>query len=199
MSNTFQQRASGPMTYPAGGTLNRFLFKTPLIWWRMGLGSVLGQAMLVLTTWGRRSRLPRHTMLSYTLCNGNVYIAAGWGERSDWYRNIERDPRVTVQRGKGSYSAIARRVTEVEEFGAISRRLFQTGGDTHFRPWLESLGIAYDVNDLIAKRERVHMLALDPSREPGPPPMEADLVWIWGVMLASFALGWLFGRYARRE
>jgi deazaflavin-dependent oxidoreductase (nitroreductase family) len=185
------------MTYPAKRTLNRLLFKTPLIWWRMGLGPILGQVMLVLTTWGRKSKLPRHTMLSYTLYNGRAYLLSGWGDHTDWYRNVLDNSHVTVQRGAHPYSALARRVTEVEEYAAVARILFQTGGDSHFRPWLQSLAIDYDPNDLIAKRDRVYMVALDPTDEPGPPPMPSDLTWVWGVIASSFAAGWLVGRWGR--
>ncbi len=185
------------MTYPAPWTLNRSLFKTPLIWWRMGLGPALGRWMLVLTTWGRRSRLPRHSMLSYTPYGGRVYLISGWGGRSDWYQNITADPHVTVQLGRGAYSALARRVTDVEEYAAVMGLLLQTGGDTHFRPWLKSLDIAYDRDDLIAKRDRVHVVALDPTGGPGPPPMPADLRWVWGVIVGLLAVGWWLGRSLR--
>src|SRR5512143_1374833 len=121
----FSQDASGSMTYPARGTLNRLLFKTPLLWWRSGLGWLLGRYMLVLSTWGRKSHTPRHTMLSYTPINDTIYIGAGWGERCDWYRNLQADPHVTLQvwsqqvtgqKGEVAIPAIARRVTEENEF-----------------------------------------------------------------------------------
>ncbi len=194
MSETYEQNATGAMTYPAQGTLNRVLFKTPLIWWRMGLGTLVGRSMLVLTTWGRRSKTPRHTMLSSVAHGGQMYVVSGWGECSDWYRNTLADPRVTVQTAERTYGARARRVSDVEEFTAVERIVFQTGGDTHFRPWLASLGIAYDLDDLIAKRDRVHLVALDPSDEPGPPPLPIDLTWVWPAILASFAAGWVLGR-----
>ncbi|MCC7354365.1 MAG: nitroreductase family deazaflavin-dependent oxidoreductase [Anaerolineae bacterium] len=194
MSSSFQQKATGAMTYPARQTLDRLLFKSPLIWWRMGLGPLLGRTMLVLTTWGRKSGLPRYTVLSYTVVNGKVYVGSGWGSRADWYRNIQANPRITVQIGKRTYSAFARRVEDVDEFRAVMQRLLETGGDSHFRSWLRSLDIAYDLNDLVAKRDRVHQVALDPTDEPGPPPLEADLTWVWGVMLVSFAVGWMMGR-----
>lgn len=41
MTSDFQQKANGAMTYPAKGTLNRLLFKSPLICWRMGLGQIM--------------------------------------------------------------------------------------------------------------------------------------------------------------
>jgi hypothetical protein len=97
--------------------------------------------------------------------------------------------------------ALARRVTDEEEFRRVSQRLFETGGDSHFKPWLTSLGIAYDPEDLVTKRQRVHQVALDllpvdlrvgAKRDPAfPPPMAADLKWVWGVMGAALALGWL--------
>jgi deazaflavin-dependent oxidoreductase (nitroreductase family) len=186
------------MTYPAGGTLNRLIFKTPLILWRMGLGPVLGRGMMVLTTWGRVSHLPRWTMLSCTRHAGPVYALAGWGERSDWYQNILRNPHVTLQPGGRPHGALARRVTRVEEFGPVIRRLFEMGGDAYFRPWLASLEIDCEADDVIEKRERVHMIAFDPVDHPGPPPMPVDLGWVWPVLLAALALAGLFGQTRRR-
>ena len=139
------------MAYPYRGTLNRLLFKTPLIWWRMGMGRLLGPSMLVLNTWGRKSHLPRHTMLSYTPMKDCIYVGAGWGARCDWYQNLLADPHDTLQvwaeqvtsfKGEAVIPALARRVTDEDEFRRVSRRLFETGGDSHFRPWLNSLGVA---------------------------------------------------------
>jgi deazaflavin-dependent oxidoreductase (nitroreductase family) len=213
----YQQNATGSMAYPAPGTLNRLMFKTPLIWWRMGLGRILGGSMLVLTTWGRKSHKSRHTMLSYTLVKGCVYVQAGWGSNCDWYQNLLHDPHVTVQawsmrvtgmKGEMVMPAIARRVTEEGEFRQVSHRLFETGGDSHFKPWLSSLGIAYDHEDLVAKRERVHQVALDPqpadlrgtSLDPAfPLPMQADLKWLWGVMAVALVIGWLAFQYSTKH
>lgn len=196
----FQQKATGAMAYPRRGTLNRLLFKTPLVWWRMGLAPLLGRWMLVLTTWGRKSGLPRHTMLSYVLVKGRLYLVPGWAEQSDWVRNLQADPSVTIQLGHSIFSASARLVTQLEEYTTVAEQLFAAGGDSHFRPWLTSLSIAYDVQDLIAHRDRAPIVALDPSdhRQPSagcrsgsPPPLPEDLVWLWGLALACFAAGWL--------
>ncbi len=209
------QVATGVMAYPKRGSVNWLLFKTPLIWWRMGLSSVLGPSMLVLTTWGRKSHQPRHTMLSYTLLEGRIYLGSGWGARSSWYQNLLADPHVTVQlrseqvtgsKHEEVMPALARRVTDEAEFRRIAQRLFETGGDSHFKPWLRSYGIAYDLEDMVAKRERVHQVALDlQPAEPGsrypdrsyPVAMEIDLVWVWAAMAGSFLAGWLLGRWRR--
>jgi deazaflavin-dependent oxidoreductase (nitroreductase family) len=208
----FEQSTGGAMTYPAPGTLNRLLFKAPLVGWRMGLGSVLGKAMIVVTTWGRKSHAPRHTMVSYTALDGRIYISPGWGLQCDWYQNLLADPHVTLQvwlprltgqRGEAILPALARRVVDEEEFRRIAEKLFETGGDSYLKPMLSSLGIEYDFDDMVAKRERIHQVALDlQADEPGnelqkyayPPAMPADLKWVWAVMAGTFWLGWLIGR-----
>ncbi len=211
-SATSGQSATPLMAYPTRGTFNRLLFKSPLICWRMGLGRILGPSLLVLSTWGRKSHQSRHTMLSYTPKDGRIYLGAGWGSHCDWYQNLELDPHVTLQvcsgavtgvKGEAILPAIARRVTDEQEFRSISKRLFEAGGDLYFKPWLKSLGIDYDPEDLVAKRDRIHQIALDLQpvavgnktlEAAYPPPMEIDLMWVWAIIAGSFGLGWLIGR-----
>lgn len=189
---------SGLMAYPARGSFNRLFFKTPLVFWRMGLGPVLGQSMLVLSTWGRKSRLPRHTALSYTIQDGKVYLAPAWPERSDWYKNLQADPHATVQLGEGYFYATARPVTDEAEFSAAAAELLESG-DPFLKPWLASLGIEPELDDLVAQRAKVAMLALDWSDEPGPQPMPVDLTWLWGVIGVAYMIGWIMGRLSARR
>jgi deazaflavin-dependent oxidoreductase (nitroreductase family) len=188
VSETFHQDASGPMSYPSRRTLNRFLFKTPLLWWRLGLRPLLWRSMILLTTWGRKSHSPRHTMLSYTLHEGKPYLISGWGRRADWFQNILADSHITAQLGGVPFSAIARRVEGIDEFAEVMKIMLRTGGDSHFRPWMKSLGIECDMVDMVAKRERVYLVALDPSDEPGPPIMKADLAWVPPALMLALAL-----------
>ena len=186
------------MTYPSKGTWNRFLYKIPLIWWRMGLGPLLsheflgGNKMLALTTWGRKSGQPRHTILSLVAIGDRVYVCSGWGEKSDWYKNILADPKVTVCLGNNAFSARARRVDELDEFRRITEEMFESGGDSHFEAWLDSFGIEHNKEDMVSKRDRVNLVGFDPSEEPGPPSLKADLVWIWGAV--GILLLWLLLR-----
>lgn len=188
------------MNYPHKGTLNRIIFKTPLVLWRMGLGSLLshpalsGNKMLVLTSWGRKSQLPRHTMLSYTIFDHKIYVASGWGAKTDWYKNIRENARVTVQVGRKVYSADAYRVEDKREYEGVANSLFQSGGDSHFQSWLEAHGIEYDLQDLIDKRERVYFVGFTPSEKPGPPPLEVNLRWVWAGIFVLLIVGWLIVR-----
>lgn len=194
VTTSYRQDTSGQMAYPLKWSINWILFKTPVFWWRLGLAPLLWRSMLLLTTRGRKSHLPRHTMLSYTLHKGKAYLISGWGSVSDWYLNLSADPQVTVQLGRQPYTAAARRVVDVDEYRAVMQVMLHTGGDSHFQPWLKSLDIAYDLDDLTAKRERVYLIALDPVDRPGPPALGSDLNWIWTVLLVGAVCWWLARR-----
>jgi deazaflavin-dependent oxidoreductase (nitroreductase family) len=192
-----EKKTPGSMAYPKKGTFNSVLYKIPLIVWRLGFGPILshpalgGNKMLVLTSWGRVSKLPRHTMVSYTITNESVYVVSGWGERSDWVKNLLANPEVTVQVGRKTFSAHARRVEKESEVREIALSLFQSGGDSHFAAWLEALEIEYSLDDLMAKRERVYFVGFDPVEEAGPPPLKADLMWVWGLVFGIVVLLWV--------
>jgi deazaflavin-dependent oxidoreductase (nitroreductase family) len=181
------------MTYPGRWTLNRVLFKTPVLWWRMGLRPFLWRRMILLATWGRKTRRPRYTMLSYTLHAGKAYLISGWGAKTDWYRNLNADPHVTAQLGGPPFATLARRVEDVEEYTTVMRVMLCGGGDSHFRPWMKSLDIDYNLEDLIAKRDRVYLVALDLSENAGPPALRADLSWMLVVLLAGLLVAVMVG------
>jgi deazaflavin-dependent oxidoreductase (nitroreductase family) len=191
------KKRSGSMKYPAKGSLNWIVYKTPLLLWRLGFGPFLshpdrgGRKMLVVTTRGRKSGLPRHTMVSCIDFEQKNYVVSGWRLQSDWMKNIQKDPLVTIQVGLKTYTALARRVVDLEEFRGVAQSLFDSGGDSHFGDWLDALDIKYDLNDLMNKRERIHFVGFDPAESDGLDPLLADLLWIWAVIL-SLILGWLF-------
>ncbi len=49
-------------------------------------------------------------------------MLAGGGDRSDWVRNLRRDPRVTVRLGDERFEGLARVVEDPEE-DELARRL----------------------------------------------------------------------------
>jgi len=188
---------SGSMSYPKKGSINRLFYKLPLLLWRLGFGPYLshpargGKKMMVITTRGRKSELPRHTMVSCIDFNQKNYAVSGWWRQSDWVKNFQKDPLVTVQVGLKIYAAHARRVVDLEEFRGVARSLCDSGGDSHFKDWLNALDIAHTPDDLIDKKDRVDLIGFDPVDMEGPAPLTADLLWIWAVLL-SVLLGWLF-------
>lgn len=65
--------------------------------YRLGLGALVGRLILLLTTTGRKSGLPRLTALQYEQVDGAFYLGSSRGTKADWYRNIQANPRVHVQ------------------------------------------------------------------------------------------------------
>lgn len=52
------------LTYPTGTPL-KYLYKTPILLYRMGLGPVIGRLFMIITTTGRKSGLPRRTAIEF--------------------------------------------------------------------------------------------------------------------------------------
>lgn len=76
------------------------------------LGSRMGQqAVLLLHTIGRQSGKPYTTPLSYYR-DGNAYlvVASNWGkeEHPNWFQNLERNSRTTIQVGVSTIQVEAR-------------------------------------------------------------------------------------------
>lgn len=68
--------------------------------------------VLVLTTIGRRSGLPRDTPLQFEDVDGVLHVASALGTGADWFRNVVADPRVTVTLRGRTFAARAEPVTD---------------------------------------------------------------------------------------
>lgn len=87
-------------------------FLPPRIAYSLGLGSIAGRAVLLLTTVGRRSRRPRVTPLLYDEIDGIVYVASARGKQADWYRNLLVNPIVEVTIGSRRFKGSADLITD---------------------------------------------------------------------------------------
>jgi deazaflavin-dependent oxidoreductase (nitroreductase family) len=78
----------------------------------LGLGPLIGRLILLLTTTGRKSGLPRTTALQYEEVDGAIYIASAKGTRADWYQNLVANPCVTVRVKSRQFAGRAQLVTD---------------------------------------------------------------------------------------
>ncbi len=186
------------MPYPGGGFM-RWMFRSPMIVWRLGLERLFGHIFVLITTWGRKSGKPRRVLTEYLPLKGKLYVACAYGTQADWYKNIMADPHVTVQTWQGPESMLASRVTAGDALRAVYHGFKR-------RPWpmmrwyLSSVGIdPENPDDYVAKKERVFIFRFDPTDEPTPPPQDADLVWIWPVALIAVLLSILLSRLIKRS
>ncbi len=80
-----------------------------------GLGSLQGRFVLLLTTIGRKSGLPRVTPLQYEEVDGKYCVASARGTEADWYRNILANPAVKVRAKSRRFDAMAEPITDPEQ------------------------------------------------------------------------------------
>ncbi len=84
------------------------------------------EAFCYLTTVGRVSGNPHTIEIWFALDPDDasrLAMMAGGGRKSDWVRNLERRPEVTIKLGKLIYPATARVVAPDERDDALIRRL----------------------------------------------------------------------------
>lgn len=77
----------------------KLAFKVPILIFRVGQGRLLGRRFLLLVHRGRKSGLERKAVLEVIKYEAEPPAAAvlsGWGERSQWFRNLQAAPPVAV-------------------------------------------------------------------------------------------------------
>ena len=92
---------------PAGAL--RLAFRLPIYLYRLDLGWLLGHRGLLLIHRGHESGLLRETLLEMILYNsatGEDIVLSAWGEKADWYGNMEATPALEAR------TASERRVPE---------------------------------------------------------------------------------------
>lgn len=91
----------------------RALYRAPIWLYKINLGFLLGKRFLMLTHTGRKSGLHHRTVVEvvkHEPDNNTYFIASGWGENSDWVKNITVGPQVQVQVGNKHWDMIAERL-----------------------------------------------------------------------------------------
>jgi deazaflavin-dependent oxidoreductase (nitroreductase family) len=127
--------------------------RLPIWFYRFNMGWVLGNRFLLLIHRGRKSGLPRQAVLevvSYHEDTGVYVVPAAWGEKADWYLNIQKTHVVWVRADRKHFKAVAERLSygdalrEIEiyanrhpfAFRELAGLIFDV--DTHSRPTIET-------------------------------------------------------------
>jgi deazaflavin-dependent oxidoreductase (nitroreductase family) len=161
-----------------------------LLLWRLGLGNWMsawpdvGGRILVVTHTGRVSGLKRRTPLNYAIVEGEVYIAAGFGSRSDWYRNLKANPQVEVWLPDGWWSGIAEEVTDPHKRLGLMRQVMLGSGivapmfGLHPKTMTDE-----ELDEATRSYKLMHIHRLNACTGSGGP---GELAWVWP--LATLAL-----------
>jgi deazaflavin-dependent oxidoreductase (nitroreductase family) len=67
-----------------------------------------GEPFVYLTTIGRRTGRPHRIEIWFAAADGRVYLLSGGRERADWVRNLQANPRVTIELGGETRAGVAR-------------------------------------------------------------------------------------------
>ena len=98
---------------PRSGLL-RLLLRIPLILYRIRLGWLLGSRFLLLIHRGRKTGLQHRTVLEVLRSKDHhcYVVASGWGEDSQWFKNILLNPDVQIEVQGSRRKAMAHRVSK---------------------------------------------------------------------------------------
>jgi deazaflavin-dependent oxidoreductase (nitroreductase family) len=100
-----------------------YVLRLPSYLYRLRLGGLLGHRFLLLTHRGRKSGLTRRTpleVLNYDPRSRASVVLSAWGEKADWYRNIEAGPPLEAETAGERYSPAVRFLTTEEAYAVIT-------------------------------------------------------------------------------
>ena len=86
------------------------------------LSSLSGEDFCYVTTIGRVTRRPHEIEIWFELEGSTLYLLSGGRDRSDWVKNLQRTPEVSVRIAEQSFEGRARIVKKKSE-DALARRL----------------------------------------------------------------------------
>jgi deazaflavin-dependent oxidoreductase (nitroreductase family) len=91
-----------------------------------------------LTTRGRVSGKPHTIEIWFTILDGVLYMLSGGRDRSDWVRNLEREPAVQLRIGDGRWDATARIAEHRDTDSRIRKAVadkYRARGSTDLDEW----------------------------------------------------------------
>jgi deazaflavin-dependent oxidoreductase (nitroreductase family) len=139
-------RTEPSFTRPRAGRFLRLFLAVPRLVYRGPIAEVLrARCVLLLTTQGRRTGLPRTTPVSFMALDDHFVVFSGWGIGSSWYRNILANAAVVIRVGQREMQAAARPVEDPERRSELMRQMqarsSACGPPRPLRPLLKLSGV----------------------------------------------------------
>ncbi len=130
-----------------------WFWRAPIWLYRWHLGWLLGKRFLHLTHIGRKSGIAREAVLEVVHHTQEAYyVVSGFGEKSQWYKNILDTPEVKIQIGRNKMNALAERLPlkNAEEILSI----YAKEHPRSLRELMKVVGLSYD-----GSKKSLHNLA----------------------------------------
>ena len=158
---------------------NRFM----MLLWRLGLGAWInawpgvGGRIMVITHTGRKTGIKRHTPVNYTIADGEIYCTSGFGDVSDWYRNIMANPEVEVWLPNGWWAGAAEELADIKTRIPLLRQVLIDSGFAARAAGLDPVGMTNEELETATVDYRlIHIRRTEARTGPGGP---GDLAWVW--------------------
>lgn len=132
-----------PPAKPKG--LLKWFFLVPRYLYRWHLGWLLGPHCLMITHIGRKTGRKRQTVVeavNYDPKTQSCFAVAGYGEQTDWYRNILVHPPLEIQVGNKRYVPQMRLLSSEELLTLLQK--YENRHPHGFRILMRRLGYPYD-------------------------------------------------------
>lgn len=95
-----------------------------------------------LTTTGRVSGNPHEIEIWFGMKGDSLYLLSGGGHKSDWVKNLTKDPNVTVRIGQHRFTATGRLVQSADEESAartlLADKYNERESDGSLSEWAQS-------------------------------------------------------------
>jgi deazaflavin-dependent oxidoreductase (nitroreductase family) len=148
--------------------LARLAFRSPIWLYQAHLGWLLGHRFVLLTHTGRKSGLPRQTVLEvvrYDKLSGACIVASGWNTKSDWFQNVTANPIIVMQIGNQRSAAMAKRLSP--EVGASELLDYSRRHPLALRELAQFMGYRLDgtEDDICALGRMIPMFLFKPTPE----------------------------------
>ncbi|HLU09960.1 MAG TPA: nitroreductase family deazaflavin-dependent oxidoreductase [Oceanobacillus sp.] len=104
--------------------LRRLGFRIPVYFYRFGLGWLFGERLVLINHLGRKTGSPHQAVVEIVERDpqtGGVTIVAGYGEQTQWYKNLKAHPETTIQIGRHKMPVVAEFVAPEESEDIMSR------------------------------------------------------------------------------
>lgn len=186
--------AASPYLHRAFKAFNRW-FMLPA--YRAGLGAwvstPVGGWILVLRVRGRKSGVIRETPLNYLIADGSVWIMAGFGERTEWYRNILADPAVEVRLPGREFAGTAEVVADAGLRARMIPRLVRACGVPGMMvvpsPWTSPDEEILDATSFVPLLQ-IQMRDGSAVEATADDPGGYGWVWRQGLVVVASIVGW---------
>ncbi|MGH7966438.1 MAG: pyridoxamine 5'-phosphate oxidase family protein [Candidatus Binatia bacterium] len=86
---------------------------------RAALEKVADHSTVALTTIGRRSGKPHTKPIWFVYDQGRLYLQAGRGGQTDWYRNLKKNSQMTLVIDALTFSGKAKFITDPQETARV--------------------------------------------------------------------------------